>query len=64
MHLPRLSSFLRLATPWLATLVLLAPLAAPAQNLLERLSNTTVVQSEQARAELLAHAPEGAGPGA
>jgi thiol:disulfide interchange protein/DsbC/DsbD-like thiol-disulfide interchange protein len=63
MHLPRLSSFLRLASPWLVSLALLIPLSAPAQNLLERLSNTAVVQSEQARAELLAHAPEGAGPG-
>ena len=48
---------------WIAALVLLAPLLAPAQNLVSRLTDTTVVQSEQARAELLAHAPEGASPG-
>ena len=48
---------------WIAALVLLAPLLAPAQNLVSRLTDTTVVQSEQARAELLAHAPEGVGPG-
>jgi thiol:disulfide interchange protein DsbD len=63
MHLPRLSPFLRLACPWLAALALALPLAAPAQNLVSRLTDTTVVQSEQARAELLAHAPEGASPG-
>ena len=48
---------------WIAALALLAPLLAPAQNLVSRLTDTTVVQSEQARAELLAHAPEGVGPG-
>ena len=48
---------------WLAMLVLAAPLLAPAQNLIDRLTDTTVVQSEQARAELLAHAPEGVAPG-
>lgn len=48
---------------WIAALALAAPLLAPAQNLVSRLTDTTVVQSEQARAELLAHAPEGAGPG-
>ena len=47
----------------IAALILLAPLLAPAQNLVSRLIDTTVVQSEQARAELLAHAPEGAAAG-
>ena len=48
---------------WFAALALAVPLLAPAQNLVSRLTDTTVVQSEQARAELLAHAPEGASPG-
>jgi thiol:disulfide interchange protein/DsbC/DsbD-like thiol-disulfide interchange protein len=48
---------------WIAALTLLSPLLAPAQNLVSRLTDTTVVQSEQTRAELLAHAPEGASPG-
>jgi len=47
---------------WIAALTLAAPLLASAQNLVSRLTDTTVVQSEQTRAELLAHAPEGAGP--
>ncbi|MFT7402487.1 MAG: thiol:disulfide interchange protein/DsbC/DsbD-like thiol-disulfide interchange protein [Hydrogenophaga sp.] len=48
---------------WIAALTLLSPLLAPAQNLVSRLTDTTVVQSEQTRAELLAHAPKGASPG-
>jgi thiol:disulfide interchange protein DsbD len=48
---------------WLATLALALPLAALAQNLVQQFGSTTLVQSEQARAELLAHAPEGVGPG-
>ena len=48
---------------WMVALLLFAPLFATAQSLVSRLTDTTVVQSEQARAELLAHAPEGAGPG-
>ncbi|WP_084360765.1 protein-disulfide reductase DsbD family protein [Hydrogenophaga palleronii] len=41
-------------------LLALAPLAAPAQGLLSATPAQTVVQSDQARAELLAHAPQGA----
>jgi thiol:disulfide interchange protein DsbD len=48
---------------WIAALALAAPLMAPAQSLVSRLTDTTVVQSDQARAELLAHAPEGASLG-
>ena len=44
-------------------LALALPLLANAQSLLTRLTDAHVVQSEQVRAELLAHAPEGAGPG-
>ncbi len=43
-------------------LALLLPLAATAQGVLS--GNATVVQTPQVRAELLAHAPEGAAPGA
>jgi thiol:disulfide interchange protein/DsbC/DsbD-like thiol-disulfide interchange protein len=47
-----------------ALLLALAPLSVPAQGLLSGAAPAqTVVQSDQARAELLAHAPEGAGPG-
>jgi thiol:disulfide interchange protein DsbD len=42
---------------------LLLPLIATAQNLLGSVG-ATVVKSEQTRAELMAHAPEGASPGA
>jgi thiol:disulfide interchange protein/DsbC/DsbD-like thiol-disulfide interchange protein len=45
------------------TLALALPLLANAQSLLTRFTDATVVQSEQVRAELLAHAPEGAAPG-
>ena len=48
---------------WIAGLALLLPLVAGAQSLLTQLTSTTVVQTEQVRAELLAHAPEGAAPG-
>jgi len=48
---------------WIAAMTLLAPLLAPAQNLVSLLTDSTVVKSDQARAELLAHAPEGAAPG-
>jgi thiol:disulfide interchange protein DsbD len=48
---------------WIATLALLAPLLSPAQNLVSLLTDTTVVQSDQTRAELLTHAPEGGAPG-
>jgi len=47
-----------------ALLLALAPFSVPAQGLLSGTPAQTVVQSDQARAELLAHAPEGAGPGA
>ena len=47
----------------IAALALALPLAASAQSLLNQLTGTAVVQSEQVRAELVAHAPEGAGPG-
>jgi thiol:disulfide interchange protein DsbD len=63
MHVSRSSVFSRLPRRWLTALALLAPLALPAQNLVQQFGSTTVVQSEQARAELLAHAPEGAAPG-
>jgi len=47
-----------------ALLLVLAPLSVSAQGLLSGTAPAqTVVQSDQARAELLAHAPEGAGPG-
>jgi thiol:disulfide interchange protein/DsbC/DsbD-like thiol-disulfide interchange protein len=48
---------------WIAGLALLAPLMAGAQSLLTQLTDTTVAQTEQVRAELLAHAPEGAATG-
>ncbi|RJP72011.1 MAG: protein-disulfide reductase, partial [Comamonadaceae bacterium] len=38
-------------------------MVVPAQGLLPGATAPTVVQSDQARAELLAHAPEGATPG-
>jgi thiol:disulfide interchange protein/DsbC/DsbD-like thiol-disulfide interchange protein len=47
----------------LLTLVLWLPLAAQAQNLLGSPVGGSVVQSEQTKAELIAHAPEGAAPG-
>ena len=47
-----------------ATLVLaLLPLSVLAQGLLGDKPATTVVESEQARAELMVHAPDGAAPG-
>ncbi|WP_201451484.1 protein-disulfide reductase DsbD family protein [Hydrogenophaga sp. BPS33] len=46
-----------------AALLALLPLSLLAQGLLSAAPAGTVVQSDQARAELLAHAPEGAGPG-
>jgi thiol:disulfide interchange protein/DsbC/DsbD-like thiol-disulfide interchange protein len=46
-----------------ALLLALLPLSLLAQGLLGDKPATTVVQSDQARAELLAHAPEGAAPG-
>ncbi len=48
---------------WIAALTLLTPLLAPAQNLVSLLTDTTVVQSDQTRAELLGHAPGGAATG-
>jgi thiol:disulfide interchange protein/DsbC/DsbD-like thiol-disulfide interchange protein len=42
--------------------LLLLPLAASAQNLIG--GDATVVKTDQVRAELMAHAPEGAAPGA
>ena len=48
---------------WIAGLALLAPLIAGAQSLLTQLTDTTVAQTEQVRAELMVHAPEGAAPG-
>jgi thiol:disulfide interchange protein DsbD len=60
---PSLSLRIVRSLRWIAALALAAPLMAPAQSLVSRLTDTTVVQSDQARAELLAHAPEGAGPG-
>ena len=47
----------------LALMVALAPWGALAQGLLSGAPAQTVVQSDQARAELLAHAPQGATPG-
>jgi thiol:disulfide interchange protein/DsbC/DsbD-like thiol-disulfide interchange protein len=47
----------------LALLLALLPISVLAQGLLADKPATTVVQSEQARAELMAHAPDGAGPG-
>ena len=46
-----------------ALLLALLPFAVLAQGVLGDKPPTTVVQSDQARAELLAHAPDGAGPG-
>ncbi|MDO9437896.1 protein-disulfide reductase DsbD [Hydrogenophaga sp.] len=46
-----------------AALLALAPLTLSAQGLLSGTPATTVVQSEQARAELLAHAPDGVSAG-
>lgn len=46
-----------------ALLLAIAPFSVPAQGLLSGTPAQTVVQSDQARAELLVHAPEGAGPG-
>jgi thiol:disulfide interchange protein/DsbC/DsbD-like thiol-disulfide interchange protein len=46
-----------------ALLAALLPFSVPAQGLLADKPTATVVQSEQARAELMAHAPDGAGPG-
>ena len=48
---------------WLAAVALAIPLVATAQNLLTQLTDTTVAQTEQVRAELMAHAPDGAAPG-
>lgn len=49
---------------WLALVALALPMFASAQSLLTQLTDTTVSQTEQVRAELMAHAPEGAAPGA
>jgi thiol:disulfide interchange protein DsbD len=46
-----------------ALLLALLPVAVLAQGVLGEKPPSTVVQSEQARAELMAHAPDGAGPG-
>jgi thiol:disulfide interchange protein/DsbC/DsbD-like thiol-disulfide interchange protein len=56
---------LRRALRWLAPLALSLPLSLPAsaQNLLTQLTDTTVTQTEQVRAELMAHAPDGAAAG-
>ena len=54
------------AFAWLLAWALMAVLLAPrvqAQSLLSATAGTAVVQTEQVRAELLAHAPEGAAPG-
>lgn len=52
---------------WLGALTLLAALTAQAQGILGSTigtgASTAVVQTEQVRAELLAHAPQGLGPG-
>ncbi len=48
---------------WLAAVALAIPLVATAQNLLTQFTDTTVAQTEQVRAELMAHAPDGAAPG-
>ena len=60
---PLISSVTALSCRCLTALALSAPLMAPAQSLLTQLTDTTVVQSEQARAELVVHAPDGAAPG-
>jgi thiol:disulfide interchange protein/DsbC/DsbD-like thiol-disulfide interchange protein len=62
--MPSLPSLLPFVQRCLAAagLALLLPLAATAQNMPG--GNTTVVQTPQVRAELLAHAPDGAAPGA
>jgi thiol:disulfide interchange protein DsbD len=44
-------------------IALLVPHTAQSQGLLSATAGTTVVQTEQVRAELLAHAPQGAAPG-
>ncbi len=46
-----------------AALLALTPLLATAQGLLSAAPASAVVQSDQARAELLAHAPQGVAPG-
>ena len=53
----------RFSLRWLSALVLSVPLLASAQSLLTQLTNTTVAQTEQVRAELMVHAPDGAAPG-
>jgi thiol:disulfide interchange protein DsbD len=58
------SSALSRCSRWLAPLALALPLAVSAQSLLTQLTDTTVAQTDQVRAELVAHAPEGAAPGA
>ncbi|MEX1167655.1 MAG: thioredoxin family protein [Hydrogenophaga sp.] len=63
MHSPLISSLTVFGRRCLSVLALSAPLLAPAQSLLTQFTDTTVVQTEQARAELVAHAPEGAAPG-
>jgi DsbC/DsbD-like thiol-disulfide interchange protein len=58
----RTSAALRLLGAWLLAAAL--PLGAAAQGLLGGpTASATVVQSDQARAEIVAHAPDGAGPG-
>ena len=58
----RISSALRLLGAWL--LAAAVPLGVAAQGLLGgSTASATVVKSDQARAELVAHAPDGAGPG-
>ncbi|WP_300716810.1 thioredoxin family protein [Hydrogenophaga sp.] len=58
----RASAALRLFGAWLLAVAL--PLGAAAQSLLGNpAASATVVQSDQARAEIVAHAPDGAGPG-
>lgn len=63
MSLPLFSQALSRSTRWLACLVLALPLAAPAQTSLAQLTNAAVTQSEQVRAELIVHAPDGVAPG-
>ena len=59
---PRASAAFRLLGTWLLAAAL--PLGAAAQSLLGNpAASATVVQSDQARAEIVAHAPDGAGPG-
>ena len=58
-----ISLILSRAAQSLAALALALPLLASAQNLLTQLTDTTVVQTEQVRAELVVHAPDGAAPG-